>query len=83
MSRYRLGCATKYKGQTVSACGIMNYQSANDEFNILISAIDQAREQFYTDLVNQHSANELILMMRTNPFINWSHTLVRQKMVSN
>ena len=24
MSRYRLGCATKYKGQKVSACGIMN-----------------------------------------------------------
>ena len=25
MNRYRLGCVTKYKGQNVSACGIMNY----------------------------------------------------------
>lgn len=25
LNRYRLGCAAKYKGQKVSACGIMNY----------------------------------------------------------
>lgn len=43
MSRYRLGCAAKFKGQYVSACGIMNYQSANEEFAKLVQAIDQAR----------------------------------------
>ena len=50
MTRYRLGCATKYKGQKVSACGVMNYQSANEEFNALIQAIDEAREAFYKQL---------------------------------
>jgi ribosomal protein L7Ae-like RNA K-turn-binding protein len=50
MTRYRLGCATKFKGQKVSACGVMNYQSANEEFNALIQAVDEAREVFYREL---------------------------------
>lgn len=50
MTRYRLGCATKFKGQKVSACGVMNYQSANEEFNALIQAVDEAREVFYKEL---------------------------------
>lgn len=83
MSRYRLGCVTKYKGQAVSACGIMNYQAANEEFKALIAAIEQAREQFYYELATEYSVNELSLMMRANPFINWSHQQLRQKMVSN
>jgi len=28
----------------------MNYQSANEEFNALIQAIDEAREAFYKQL---------------------------------
>lgn len=72
MNRYRLGCVTKYKGQNVSACGIMNYQSANEEFNQLIQAVEDARELFYTNLSKQDIA-DLKLLMRSNDFINWYH----------
>lgn len=70
MNRYRLGCATKFKGQKVSACGIMNYQSANDEFNQLVSAVDQARTEYYTKLA-ETDPNDLKTLMRSNQFINW------------
>ena len=72
MSRYRLGCVCKYKGQSVSACGVFNYQSANDEFNSLIAAINDAREAFYQKLA-QESSLELKLLMRENDFYNWEH----------
>lgn len=72
MPRYRLGCLAKYKGQYVSACGIMNYQSANDEFNQLVQALEQARDSFYMSLAAK-GAEELKLQMRENDFYNWAN----------
>ena len=50
MNRYRLGCLSKFKGQNVSAVGIMNFQGANEEFNRLSSMTKQKREEFYEAL---------------------------------
>ena len=81
MSRYRLGCAAKFKGQYVSACGIMNYQSANEEFAKLVQAVNTARTQFYSELVEGHSVNEIKEMMRENGFYDWTHPVVMKQFV--
>jgi len=36
MNRWKLGCASKFKGQLVSAVGIRSFQGANECYNELV-----------------------------------------------
>ena len=53
LSRTRLGCLAKYKGQYVSAVGVQNFQGANEVFKELIELTEDMREQFYENLMRQ------------------------------
>ena len=76
MGRQRLGALTKFKGQKVGACGVMNFQSANLEFAKLVEAASEGRTAFY-EALSQEDRATLVVKMRQNQFIDWNHQLIK------
>ena len=58
LTRTRLGCLAKQKGQSVSAVGVQNFQGANEEYKNLSELTAILREQFYQNLAESVEKEE-------------------------